>query len=256
MADVRDIVALCPGLRAELETRAARGETVRYRDLARAAGVPGPQAIHKTTAALEALAKADHAAGRPLLAALAVGRASGGLPGPGFFQLLRELGRYQGPDDGPEAAAQHARELDAVFAAYRGPAGTTTREDKIMAGELRITVGAVTITATLRETPTAQAVAAVCPIEATANTWGEEVYFAAALDARAEADQRAVVEPGEIAYWIEGGAIAIGYGPTPASQGDEIRLAAPVNIFADADPETVRQLKGSRGGEPVTVELA
>jgi hypothetical protein len=119
MDDFAQIVELCPVLRRELEDRALAGETVRYRDLARAAEVPGPHTIHKTTQALEAITRADHAAGRPLLAALAVGRGSGGLPGPGFFQLLRELGRYDGPDDGEAAAAQHRRELEAVFAAYR-----------------------------------------------------------------------------------------------------------------------------------------
>jgi hypothetical protein len=124
-----------------------------------------------------------------------------------------------------------------------------------MADRLKITVGEVSFTATLRDTPTAKAVAGACPIDGQANTWGEEVYFAAALEVAPESDQRAVVEAGEIAYWLEGNAIAIGYGPTPVSQGDEIRLAAPVNIFADADPVDVRKLKGSKGGEPVKVEV-
>lgn len=119
MDDLSAIVELCPVLRARLEDHARAGETVRYRDLARAAEVPGPHSIHKTTTALEALAKADHAQGRPLIAALAVGRASGNRPGPGFFELLRQLGRYDGPDDGPEAAAAHDRELELVFAHYR-----------------------------------------------------------------------------------------------------------------------------------------
>ena len=122
-----------------------------------------------------------------------------------------------------------------------------------MTERVRISVGDVTIIAALRDTPTANAVARACPIDGTARTWGDEVYFAADLDVPPDPDQRAVVEPGEIAYWIEGGAIAIGYGPTPASDGDEIRLAAPVNIFADADPDEVRRLKGCRGGEPVKV---
>ena len=124
-----------------------------------------------------------------------------------------------------------------------------------MAERLKITVGTVSFTAKLRDTPTARAVAGACPIDGQANTWGEEVYFAAALDVDPERDQRAVVEAGEIAYWLEGNAIAIGYGPTPISQGDEIRLAAPVNVFADADPDDVRKLKGAQGGEPVKVEV-
>ena len=58
----------------------------------------------------------DHAAGRPLLAALAVSRTGNGIPGRGFFQLLSELGRHAGPDRGPEAEAAHAAELARVFA--------------------------------------------------------------------------------------------------------------------------------------------
>jgi len=96
-------------LRAALVEAARAGRPVTY--LALADGLlPGEaQRIHRITLLLEALVQADLAAGRPLLAALAVGRA--GLPGRGFFIRLRELGAYGGPDAGPEAAAWHAAEL-------------------------------------------------------------------------------------------------------------------------------------------------
>jgi len=105
--------ALVAALRPVLIDTARQGRTIAYRDLARAAGVSAPHSIHRTTLALEALVREDHAAGRPLLAAVAVGKA--GLPGPGFFQLLRALGRYDGPDRGPEAVARHAEELRAAL---------------------------------------------------------------------------------------------------------------------------------------------
>ena len=105
-----DDQTLLAQLRLALCASAAAGETVTYQELARRADVPGPQVIHRLTLLLEAMVREDHAAGRPLLAALAVSRASG-IPGRGFFQLLAELGRYDGPDQGPEAAAHHARAL-------------------------------------------------------------------------------------------------------------------------------------------------
>lgn len=107
-------------LRHALVACAAAGDTVTYQELVRRTAFPGPHAIHRLTLLLEAMTREDHAAGRPLLAALAVSRVSG-IPGRGFFQLLSELGRYEGPDQGPEAAAQHAKELQAALPYWSGP---------------------------------------------------------------------------------------------------------------------------------------
>ncbi|MEO3428068.1 hypothetical protein AAFN88_04375 [Pelagibius sp. CAU 1746] len=119
-----DDQSLLQALRRELTACAKAGETVTYQDLAWRVAFPGPHAIHRLTELLEALVRDDHAAGRPLLAALAVSRAQrnaagDGIPGRGFFQLLNQLGRYAGPDQGPEAAACHARELQDALAYWR-----------------------------------------------------------------------------------------------------------------------------------------
>lgn len=124
-----------------------------------------------------------------------------------------------------------------------------------MPRETVIRVGAVTIRARLLETPTAARIWAALPLSAQAETWGEEVYFHVPVASPVEPDARAVVQAGEIAFWSEGKAIAIGFGPTPVSRGNEIRLVAPVNVWARS-LDDVRLLCAVSSGDPVTVEAA
>ncbi len=119
---------------------------------------------------------------------------------------------------------------------------------------IRFDFGELTLEAELLDTPTAKSIAAVLPISSDVLTWGEEVYFDVPVDAKREPDARAVITPGEIAYWPQGPAIAIGFGRTPISQGNETRLASPCNVFAKA-LSSVKVLAKIRTGTKVKVNL-
>jgi hypothetical protein len=119
--------------------------------------------------------------------------------------------------------------------------------------DVLITAGAVSVVATLFDSATAKAVLAALPITGRASTWGEEIYFSIPVHAE-EQDAQAVVQVGDIAYWPPGSALCVFFGPTPASRGNEIRPASPVNMVGrvQGDATVLRQV---RDGTPVRVEL-
>ena len=119
---------------------------------------------------------------------------------------------------------------------------------------IRFDFGTLTLDAELLDTPTAKAIAAALPIASSVLTWGEEVYFDVPVEVKREPDARAVIVPGEIAYWPQGSAIAIGFGRTPISQGSETRLASPCNVFAKAIG-SVKVLGKVKTGVKVAVSL-
>ena len=85
----------------------------------------------------------------------------------------------------------------------------------------------------LRDTETAKLIAKSIPIKSRIQIWGEEIFFNTNLQVKLEDDARDVMQLGELAFWTEGSAIAIGYGKTPVSINQEIRLIGPCNVWAD-----------------------
>ena len=105
----------------------------------------------------------------------------------------------------------------------------------------------------LFDTPTAKALIEALPFESTAQTWGEEVYFATPVEAKLEKDARQIVEPGTACFWTEGDAIALPYGRTPISTDERPKLASRCNVLGSivGDP---KRLAAVKAGEKVIVE--
>ena len=122
-----------------------------------------------------------------------------------------------------------------------------------MAQDIRITAGPVQLTAALNDSQTAQAVWNALPITASANTWGDEIYFGIPVDAGLEQGQE-TVDLGDLGYWPPGRAFCIFFGPTPASRGNEIRPASAVTVIGrvTGDAALFRQV---RAGTSVTIEV-
>lgn len=120
-----------------------------------------------------------------------------------------------------------------------------TLTEKVAERRIGITAGQVSATAVLHRTPTAEAIWMTLPIEARANTWGDEIYFSIPVKAALEKNAQEVVQLGDLGYWPPGTAFCIFFGPTPTSHGEEIRPASAVNIVGkvQGDPKVFKQVR-------------
>ena len=118
---------------------------------------------------------------------------------------------------------------------------------------LRISAGKVSIEAELRETPTTRALAEALPFEASAQTWGDEVYFSTPVSAKLEPDAKQIVEPGTVCFWTEGDALALPFGRTPISTDERPKLASRCNVLGTIIGDA-KALVGIKAGAKVRVE--
>ena len=111
-----------------------------------------------------------------------------------------------------------------------------------------------TLNIKLRSTNTANAIKNILPFKSIVKTWGDEIYFEIPIEKNLDLESNAkdVIDLGEVAYWIDGKCIAIGYGKTPISQNNEIRLAAKTNIWGDAVLD-VKELGKIKDGDEIII---
>ena len=101
---------------------------------------------------------------------------------------------------------------------------------------MKLLVNSKIIELILLETKTADIINKSKDFSSSISTWGDEIYFKTPINGiKLEENARDTIDFNEIAYWVEGNSIAIGFGITPASINDEISLVSKVNIWAEFD---------------------
>ena len=110
------------------------------------------------------------------------------------------------------------------------------------------------ITAILQDTPTSQALINILPLKSSTNSWGDEIYFSVKLSADLEENAQQVVDPGTVCFWTEGNALAIPFGPTPISEGNECRLVTACNVLGKVEGDP-KMLSSVMPGTAISVEL-
>lgn len=110
---------------------------------------------------------------------------------------------------------------------------------------IRIAWDSGQIVARLNDNEASRRLLHTLPYKSSAHVWGEEVYFTIPVHMDLQSDAREVVDPGTVCYWVAGHALAIPFGPTPVSEGDECRLADKVNILGsvEGDPCSLGEVK-------------
>jgi uncharacterized protein len=84
---------------------------------------------------------------------------------------------------------------------------------------------------------TVQAILENLPIEVSVNRWGDELYSEKTSISEKEEDAKRQVNLFDVAYWPEGNALCLFYGPTPISDEGEILAYSPVNIVGRIIPD-------------------
>ena len=119
--------------------------------------------------------------------------------------------------------------------------------------QIKIEFENTSIDAVLNNSETADKIKKILPLSNSVNTWGDEIYFSIGVNDD-ENDSKEVVELGDLGYWPPGNAFCLFFGLTPASEGDKIMPASPVNVIGKilGDLEILKSIKS---GDKVSINL-
>lgn len=115
-----------------------------------------------------------------------------------------------------------------------------------MPTKIKISLGSIILEAELADTPCAQAIAEALPLEGQPNAWGDEFYFTIPVSMPLDETATRKVAVGDIGFWPPGEALAIFFGPTPLSTGQDPVPASEVNVVGkvSGDAKILRKAKG------------
>ena len=114
-------------------------------------------------------------------------------------------------------------------------------------------IGEKEITGILNTGQTSQIIYSVLPVEEMVHLWGKEVYFYVPIKIPLE-NGSDTVEIGDIAYWPDGPAICIFFGPTPISKENEIKPYSSVSIIGKIDDNFIKTLYNINDGEKIKMK--
>jgi len=69
------------------------------------------------------------------------------------------------------------------------------------------------------------------PFSVTAHIWGEEIYTDESPIIQSEENAKDLVNLNDVAYWPNGKAVCLFFGPTPLGKKGEIKPYSPVNVI-------------------------
>lgn len=117
---------------------------------------------------------------------------------------------------------------------------------------LLIRAGPIELAAQLAQTATAERIWAALPLYGVAEPWGAAIHFEVPIASGRDRTARLMARAGDICLWSEERRVIIPFGATPISRPGEMRMPAPVNVFASALGD-VSVLQGVRVGEKVVL---
>ena len=119
---------------------------------------------------------------------------------------------------------------------------------------IKITIGGIQLLADLQPNRTAQAIVDALPISAPVNQWGEEFYckVPGVKDHRETAKNQ--VKVGDVAFWGNGEMLAVFFGRTPMSLGEDPVPADRVNVIGKIQGDS-KILQQAVGATTMQVEL-